>query len=300
MTAARGARQKLMMPEDTTDPNVSLTAPPPGTVERWAWDYILSVDINTKVSPPPPPSRWESAPPARRLSRPGRPPELVLSLHSMKTPGREALRAPARRAQLVHTFLHHELQAAELMAWAILAFPSTPRAFRGGLLHILFDEVRHMGLYRDYLSQLGHTFGEFPVRDWFWERVPMAPSPAHFVAVLGVGFEGANLDHTARFAERFRAVGDDLGAAIQERVGAEEIPHVRFALRWFSRWTRGVAASEPKSPVDFMTWAKHLPPPLSPLLMKGRPLNAEARLRSGLSDAFLSELERWSERPPGS
>jgi uncharacterized ferritin-like protein (DUF455 family) len=265
--------------------------PPTGTVERWAWDYVLGTDLDAKLAPPPVPSRWEAAAPARRIERPGRPAALTLSPHAMKTPGPEALRAPPRRAQLVHTFLHHELQAAELMCWALLAFPDSPRAFRGGLAHIALDEVRHMGLYRDYLASLGHRFGDFPVRDWFWERVPASLTPSHFVAVLGVGFEGANLDHTARFAERFRAIGDEAGARLQEQVGAEEIPHVRFALRWLRRWTRTE---------EFASWVEHLPAPLSPILMRGKPLNRESRLRSGFSEPFLDELSRWSERAPGS
>jgi uncharacterized ferritin-like protein (DUF455 family) len=277
------------------EPPVSSTSftssepPPPGTVERWAWDYVLTTDLDTKLAPPPPPSRWEVSPPVRRIARPGRPASLTLSPHSMKTPGPEALRSPARRAQLVHTFLHHELQAAELMAWAVLAFAGAPRAFRGGLVHIALDEVRHMGLYRDHLASLGHRYGDFPVRDWFWERVPVAPGPAHFVAVLGVGFEGANLDHTARFAERFRAVGDEAGARIQEQVGAEEIPHVRFAWRWLRRW-----ATTP----DFARWAAHLPAPLSPVVMRGKPMNRESRRKAGLTDPFLDELAAWAEVPP--
>lgn len=141
-----------------------------------------------------------------------------------------------------------------------------------------------MGFYRDHLQSLGHSFGDFPVRDWFWERVPEAPTQVHFVATIGVGLEGANLDHTARFAERFRAIGDEQGARIQELVGAEEIPHVRFALRWFKRWT---GAS------DFATWMTYLPPPLSPILMRGKPQNRESRLRAGLSESFLSELEGY-------
>lgn len=213
--------------------------------------------------------------------------------HAPKAPGPEAMRAPRKRAQLVHTFLHHELQATELMAWAVLAFPDTPRAFRGGLLHIAMDEVRHMGLYARQMEDLGHRFGDFPVRDWFWERVPSARTPAQYVAIVGVGLEGANLDHTKRFAERFRAIGDEAGARVQEQVGEEEIPHVRFARRWLKRWT----GSD-----DFATWVRHLPPPLSPILMRGKPLDEEARLRAGMSEPFLKELSAWTEqsRPPGS
>lgn len=265
--------------------------PPPGTVERWAWEYVLSTDLAVKLSPPEVPRRWEPAPKVRRLAGPGRPAALSITKHAAKTPGPEAMRSPAKRAQLVHTFLHHELQATELFAWAVLAFADAPRAFRGGLVHIAKDEIRHMGMYREYLSGLGYSFGDFPVRDWFWERVPSARTPAQFVAVLGVGFEGANLDHTARFAERFRAIGDEEGARIQEKVGEEEIAHVRFARRWLKRWT---------SSDDFGTWLACLPPPLSPILMRGKPIDRDRRKKSGLSDAFLSELERWSGDTRGS
>ena len=274
-------------------------APPPeGTIERWAFDYVLSQDLEMKLAPPPPPplltsTTWESSPPPRRIERPGRPPELKVAARSAKSPGPDAIRDPGKRAQLVHTFLHHELQAAELMAWALLAFPETPRAFRRGLVTIALDEVRHMGMYRAYLGALGHRAGDFPVRDWFWERVPKSPSAAHFVAVLGMGLEGANLDHAARFAERFRAIGDEAGASMQEVIGAEEVPHVRFAIRWFRRFTEGA---------EFEAWTQHLPPPLSPLLMRGSPMNREDRRRSGFSEAFLDELARWQEqeRAPGS
>ena len=104
-------------------------APPLGTVERWAWDYVTSVDLAYKLAPPPVPSRWERSPPPRRLAGPGRPASLVLSPHALTTPGPEAMRAPAKRAQLVHTFMHHELQATDLMAWASLAVADAPRAF---------------------------------------------------------------------------------------------------------------------------------------------------------------------------
>lgn len=265
--------------------------PPPGTVERWAWDYVLTEDLEHKLRPPTMSTRWEDAPPPRRIARPGRPAALRIVARAPKSPGPEAIRDPVRRAQLIHTFLHHELQAAELMAWALLAFPDTPRAFRRGLLQIAGDELRHMAMYDRYLAGLGARFGDFPVRDWFWERVPAVTSPAGFTATLGMGLEGGNLDHAARFAARFRAIGDEQGAAIQERVGAEEIPHVRFALRWFRRF----AGAD-----DFAAWTAHLPPPLTPLVMRGDPLNLEDRARAGFSSPFLEALAAWSAREPGS
>lgn len=265
-------------------------APRPDTVERWAWEYVRTDDLATKLAPPAPPAVWEEAPQARRIARPGRPRALRIASRAAKTPGRDALRSPEQRARLVHTFLHHELQAAELMAWAILAFANAPPAFRRGLLAIALDEIRHMALYARHLESLGHVFGDFEVRDWFWERVPAATEPVEFVAVMGVGLEGGNLDHTKRFAERFRAVGDDAGAALQEIVGAEEIPHVRFALHWLERWA---------GDRTFATWRARLPPPLSPVLMRGLPLDRARRAEAGFSAAFMDELAGCTLESPG-
>lgn len=262
-----------------------MAAPPPGTVERWAFDYVASDDLAHKLAPPAPPDVWEPDPPARRLEAPGRPVELeVVSRAPRARPG-----SARGRARLIHTFLHHELQAAELMAWALLAFPDAPRPLREGLLRIALDEIRHMGMYEAHLRTLGRRFGDFPVRDWFWERVPSCASAASYLAVMGLGFEAGNLDHAGDFARRFRDAGDDAGAAVQERVGREEVAHVRFAARWFA---------ELEGELAFARWASRLPSPLSPGLMRGATLDRAARARAGLDDAFLDELDTWSR--PGS
>ena len=158
--------------------------PPEGTVERWAWDFVNTTVLESKLAPPAPPSKW--AAPSQRwvLTQPGRPAELVQRTERKKAAKPGALKDTAKRAEVLHTFLHHELQAAELMAWAILAFPETPEPFRRGLLGILRDELRHMGLYRAHLETLGHPFGSMPIKDWFWERVPgESVTPLQFVAV---------------------------------------------------------------------------------------------------------------------
>jgi uncharacterized ferritin-like protein (DUF455 family) len=266
---------------------ISSPLPPPAdTLERWAFDYVTSVDLAHKLAPPPPPRALEQGAPARRLTQPGRPAVLTLGgARPRKTPSAEALRNPARRAELVHTFLHHELQAAELFCWALLAFPDTPEAFRRGLAAIAVEETEHLRLYAEHLPALGSSVGAFPVRDWFWERIPAALSPATFVAVMGIGFEGANLDHAERFAERFRAAGDARGAEIVERIGLDERGHVRFAIHWFTHFG---------GPLSFDAWRDALPRPLSPLLLRGKPLAREARLRAGLDAAFVDALDAWT------
>jgi uncharacterized ferritin-like protein (DUF455 family) len=267
--------------------------PPAGTVERWAWDYMLAGSLDEKLSPPAVPEAWEAGvagvAPVRRLDSPGRPPELRVVSKAAKMRG---LSAPSGRARALHTFFHHELQAAELMAWAVLAFPDTPLEFRRGLVRIAQDEVRHMHLYAGHIARLGFAIGQFPVRDWFWERVPRCPDAASFVATMGLGIESANLEHSASFAARFREAGDEEGARLQEQVGSEEIAHVRFGASWFRAF---------RSTLDFETWRRALVPPLSPMLMCGRPLQRAARLRAGQTEHFLDELEAWqAPDSPGS
>lgn len=263
-----------------------------GTVEGWCEALIHARTLEGKLQPEPCPAAWSQPPPSpHRIPAPGRPADWKVVERSPKTPRPGALVRPETRAQLLHTFLHHELQAAELMAWAVLAFPETPIEYRRGLLGILEDELRHARMYLGHLGSLGFEFGAFPVRDWFWQRVATVDSPAAFCAVMGMGFEGANLEHTANFAARFRTAGDEVGARLQERVGLEEEAHVRFASTWFERFTgsRG-----------FDQWREHLPEPLTPTVMGGRPLARDARERAGMDADFLDQLEAWNGCVPGS
>lgn len=246
------------------------------TVERWCEDFLACTDLARKLAPPDPRALpWETAPRARRIAAPGRPPELVVV----------ARNPPAARsgARLVHTLAHHELQAAELFAFAILAFPETPPAFRAGLLALCLEELEHLQLYLGHLGALGSRFGAFPVRDWFWQRVTSCASPAQFVALQGLGLEGANLDHCERLAVQFRDAGDESGARILERVQQDEIGHVRFAARWFAELSG--------APLDYASWRAALPAPLTPALLQGKPLARAARERAGLDARFLAALE---------
>lgn len=258
-------------------------APPPvGSVEAWALDYVCTRSLTIKLSPPPPHSHWEATPIERNLAEPGRPPELRPARRGLQVP--TSLSEPSARAKLLHTFFHHELQAAELMCWALLRFASAEPQFRQGLLGICRDEIRHMNAYRTQIERLGFKVGDFPIRDWFWERVPSCATKLEFVALMGMGLEGANLEHAPLFGERLAAAGDVEAARLQELIASEELGHVQFAVHWFTTWTGGQS---------FDAWRAALPEPLSPLLMRGKHFNRSARLRAGMAESFIDALERW-------
>lgn len=262
--------------------------PPEGTVERWAYDFITSTRLADKLTPPDSPTRWAHPSEPLVVMAPGRPPELVPRVKKQKTPN---VVLPERRAQVLHTFLHHELQAAELMAWAILAFPSTPPSFRRGLLGICRDEIRHLQLYQAHLQTLGYPFGSFTINDWFWRRVPLGETtPEHFVARMGIAFEGANLDHGARYAAAFEAAGDERAAQIQSQIVEEEVAHTAFALHWFAVFTGGAG---------FDAWRRCLPSPISPIMARHLPMNVTARLKAGYTPEFLEALSAWDAGPGG-
>ncbi len=252
------------------------------TAEAWAAAFIKSHHIADKLNPPAPPGFSNEALASLDL-RPGRPDELEIVRRAPRLRG--AHRSLRARAKAAHTFLHHELQAAELMCWCLLRFPHAPLAFKQGLLRIARDEIRHMQMYREYLGNLGYPVGAFPVRDWFWQRIPQCATPLAFVSAMGLGFEAANLDHSERFATLFEEAGDVRGAALQRQVGQDEIGHVRFAAHWYRVWHQDLA---------FESWRKHLPEPLSPMVMRGQPLNRKARQSAGLSSAFCENLQQWA------
>jgi uncharacterized ferritin-like protein (DUF455 family) len=259
-------------------------------VEAWAEHYVRTTELSHKLSPPPLPPQFREQPGPLRLSEPGRPAEFRRARRGERTPKLEALKEPHYRARALHAFFHHELQAAELMCWALLAFADAELEFRKGLLGICLDEIRHMNLYRGHIEALGSRIGDFGVREWFWKRVPTCPTKLSFVAVMGMGLEAANLEYAGDFAARFRAVGDEPGALIQERIAKEEVAHVGFATRWFARWTGGC---------DFDIWAGELPPPLSPWVMHGNPIAEGARQRAGMSSEFIAALAAYVPGPKG-
>lgn len=253
------------------------------SIQAFARYYLETSCLEVKCNPGKVPTHF--AVDAEPLDlRPRRPAELRVTQRRPRSFKRGALERPEVRAALHHKFWHHELQAAELFCWAILRFSDAPQPFRKGLVRIFKDELRHMGMYQRHIEALGFKLTDFEIRDWFWDRVPLCTTPLEFVALLGMGLEGANLEHTARFESWFRAVGDHAAAEIQEQVGREEVAHVRFAIRWFREWTGAV---------DFDTWCCTLPAPLTPLLMRGKTIHQSRRIQAEFPQGFIERLRSW-------
>ncbi len=219
---------------------------------------------------------------------PGRPAELALDRWS------EAQRVPFTdvrtlerdedRGLVLHFFANHELLAAELMALVLLKFPDAPEKFRRGVAQTMKDEQEHVRLYLARMQDVGVTFGQIPVNDFFWRAIAPMPSPMDFVTRLSLTLEQANLDYAPHYQQLFGQLGDAETAALLGRIYKDEIGHVKHGLNWFNTW-RSPGQSE------WGAFQQTLGFPLSPSRAKGIGFNREGRLQAGFSSDFIDELD---------
>lgn len=262
----------------------------------FARQVVTGQDLALKLAPPPPDLADGAADPGPPPMAPGRPPALAIR------PGRQVKRLPRlsgmsdprQRGRILHALANHELQAAELYAWAILAYPDAPAAFRRDLLTILQEEQRHTRMYLSRLASCGVTFGDHPLTGYFWGKaVGLLASPLRFVCAMALTFENANLDHTVDLEEAALKAGDAATAAVVRRVRADEVGHVAFGWRWLG------LMKEP-SQTMWEAYLAHIDWPLRPALARGRRFNRGDRLAAGLEPAFIDLLEASELEEAGS
>lgn len=227
---------------------------------------------------------------AVRVDRPARSPALQFAERrtAPAMPKAESLKDPRKRAIAHHIMANHELQALEVMAMVVVAFPEAPAEFRRGLAEIMQDEQRHTRMHVQRAAELGTEFGELPVNGYIWTKAVEYSSVLEYICGLPLVFEGGNLDHTAEFEQYFVDAGDRRSAAIMRTVHRDEIRHVRFGLDWLRRL-------KPNDMSEFAAWEQHLRWPLRPSKARGKRFLAEPRREAGMTDEFIEQLRQWSE-----
>lgn len=222
--------------------------------------------------------------PARAWREPGRPAHLAIGDRRTRKrlPAPAAMQDPEMRVRCLHTFANHELMALELMAWALLAFPDAPKAYRIGLAHIIVDEQRHLQLYMDRIAELGAAFGDLSLNDHFWRVAPSLTDLVKFSSAINLTFEQANLDHAPMFAGYFEDVGDSQSAALMRQIAEDEIQHVGFGARVINDSANGQDT--------FEFWKENLTFHNTPDRARGSNFNEESRRRAGLDEAFIQQM----------
>lgn len=247
---------------------------------------VRSQSLADKLAAPAHPLADDAPGPALRIAAPGRPASLrIRSAREVRVPKIGGIGDRRQRARLIHALANHELQAVELFAWALLAFPEAPAELRRGLLGILEDEQRHTRMYVARLEANGARFGDYPVTGYFWNKVDSILSPLHFVCAMSLTFENANLDHTVEYAEAARRAGDPRTAAVIDRVHRDEIEHVRFGWKWLQVF-KDADRSAWEAYRDSLRW------PLRPAKARGRVFHRSGREAAGLDGDFIARLEK--------
>lgn len=207
-----------------------------------------------------------------------------------KLPTLGSLHGRDARIACLRRFAHHELQAIELFAWALLAFPALPVPLRRGFLLVLEEEQLHLRLYLDRLAAHGAGMTATDgggLSDYLWRHVAAIRAAADpllaFLSAVGLTFEQANLDFAGLYRDAFHAAGDPESAAVLDRVHRDEIRHVRLAIRWLHRLKHPGES-------DLAAYLRTVPFPLSPARAKGRRFDLAARRQAGLSDDFIAHV----------
>ena len=254
---------------------------------------LEATTLEGKLAPPPHDLTDDVPGEPVRVDAPGRPPQLaIVPGGRAKVPSVRGLVDPAQRRRILHAFANHELQATEAFAWALLAFPDAPPAFRRGCVAILADEQRHCALYIARLLAHGGHFGEQPVSGHFWRKLPRVRTAIEFVCTFGLTFENANLDFALEHARAARAAGDEATAAVLEQVHRDEVRHVAFAWQWLARW---------KEPGQSMwdAYRAAVAPPHGPSRARGAPFDPPSRVAAGFEPDFIERLAATRPDAPG-
>lgn len=259
-------------------------------LRQFAERVLLSSELEPKLERPK--SAFHDGSPGEplRVAEPSRPGHLQFAPRRTAPPMPKppAFIDPAKRAVAHHIMANHELQALEVMAMVLLAFPEAPTDFRLGLATIMLDEQRHTRLHVQRAAELGLSFGHLPVNSYIWKKSTEYKGVMDYIAGLPLVFENANLDHTVEFEDCFLKFNDKRGADIMRAIHLDEIRHVEFGIQWLQK------LKDP-SLSDFDAWQQALHWPIRPLNAKGEQFQRDARLKAGMDEDFVERLLSWQD-----
>jgi uncharacterized ferritin-like protein (DUF455 family) len=262
-------------------------------LRAFAEQVLLSADLEQKLARVREPWTDRDPGPALRIDQPARPSSLQFAARraAPAMPHPETFRDPRRRAIAHHIMANHELQALEVMAWTLLAFPAAPSEFRLGLVAIMADEQRHTTMHLERAAALGVPFGSLPVNSYIWQKSMTFATVAEYLAGLPLTFEGRNLDHTLEFEQYFLAVDDVKSAAMMRQIHKDEITHVAFGYHWLTQL-------KPADQSDWDAYCTSLKWPLRPEKSLGDHFSQAARRAAGLSEPFVQALQQLQLSQP--
>ncbi|MGD9811605.1 MAG: ferritin-like domain-containing protein [Sphingobium sp.] len=188
------------------------------------------------------------------------------------------------RIAMLHALAHIEFVAIDLAFDMAGRFgKDMPREFAGDWLRVGAEEAMHFALLDRRLRALGSHYGALPAHGGLWEA---ATETAHDVlarlAIVPMVLEARALDITPTTIQKFSGAGDFASAKMLERIMADEIRHVAFGTKWFSRETSRLGLDAPNHYQKLVN--RHFRGALKP------PFNDSARHQAGLTRDYYMLL----------
>ncbi|WP_079989363.1 DUF455 family protein [Candidatus Protochlamydia phocaeensis] len=257
-------------------------------LREWAQSILAADTLAGKLACPAVLTDDEPGP-ALIWEEPVRPPGMAFTRRTReeKLPPFQEHGDPDKRAICLHRFAGHELLAVEIMAFTLLAFPDAPKRFRKGLANTLKEEQGHVRLYMERMSQLGIQFGDLPLYRHFWKHTPHIHSPLHYISMMSLTFEMANLDFAPMYGKSFLHFGDQNSAELMATILKDEIAHVSFGWHWLRKLKEKEAS-------EWDSWEKTLASTLlTPKRAKGFCLHEEPRYQAGIPSDWIEKLKSY-------
>lgn len=206
-------------------------------------------------------------------------------------PNKAGLSTKPGQARLLHDLASIELQALELGLRTLIEYSEAPELFRVQLAEITKGEANHLRLCLEALSDLGFSWGDFPVHTGLWQAVGTEDSLIDRVLIVHWYFEGSGLDAGETLVRRLHGLNQKTPVhSVVGQIVREEIDHVQFGTSWYRKLCE-VEKINPNE--DFKVRLERLRPKLPKRL---EIISEELRSQAGFSRDEILYLQNLRER----
>src|ERR1700726_3239448 len=138
----------------------------------------------------------------------------------------------------LHGIATGEMQAMEAAGRTLFDFPDAPWEFQLDMARQVWDESRHVEIFKRLLEYMGGEAGDYVETEILW-RCTQAEDPAARVAGINRGLEGLACDVFDQLIRIAQRNGDKVIEQAVDYVLADEITHVRMGSKWMRKLTEG-------------------------------------------------------------
>ena len=192
----------------------------------------------------------------------------------------------SRRAALVHSLVHIELNAIDL-AWDMIGrFGAEQNSleFLEDWLLVAQEEAAHFMMLSKLLETYGHSYGDFPAHNGLWEAAEETASDVLArLAVIPMLLEARGIDTSPFLMQKLKVAKELDFLRVLETIYTDEIKHLRIGVKWFER----ICNNQQLEPIGH--WQKLLK--CNTRAKPKPPFNTIARVEAGMSLNYVQKFD---------